>query len=79
MADMRFRLARRPIPVDPCVAPDDRGRLSAASRIRVVEVLATGTNGGAQEHLYGLLSRIDRERYDVTVISLSAGSGGYQG
>ena len=75
MADMRFRLARRPIPVDPCVAPDDRGRLSAASRIRVVEVLATGTNGGAQEHLYGLLSRIDRERYDVSVISLSAGSG----
>ena len=36
------------------------------ARIRVVEVLATGTNGGAQEHLYSLLTRIDRSRYDVS-------------
>jgi glycosyltransferase involved in cell wall biosynthesis len=60
---------------DPCIRPADRTALSASSRIRVLEVLATGTNGGAQEHLYGLLSRIDRERYDVSVVSLSAGSG----
>jgi glycosyltransferase involved in cell wall biosynthesis len=60
---------------DPCSAPVDRMALSAASRIRVVEVLASGTNGGAQEHLYGLLSRIDRDRYDVSVVALSAGSG----
>ena len=40
----------------------------------MVEVLATGTNGGAQEHLYNLISRIDRERYDVSVVSLSPGS-----
>ena len=43
-------------------------------RMRVVEVLATGTNGGAQEHLYNLVSRMDRERYDVSVVSLSPGS-----
>jgi glycosyltransferase involved in cell wall biosynthesis len=60
---------------DPCAVPVDGRALSAPSRIRVVEILATGTNGGAQEHLYGLLSRIDRERYDASVVALSAGSG----
>jgi glycosyltransferase involved in cell wall biosynthesis len=60
---------------DPCSVPVDGRALSAPSRIRVVEVLATGTNGGAQEHLYGLLSRIDRERYDASVVALSTGSG----
>ena len=47
---------------DPCL---DAGRaaraLPAADRIRVVEVLATGTNGGAQEHLYSLVTRMDRD------------------
>ena len=33
-----------------------------------------GTNGGAQEHVYSLLSRMDRGRYEPTVISLSHGS-----
>lgn len=42
--------------------------------MRVVEVLATGTNGGAQEHLHSLLMRIDRSRYDASVVSLSPGS-----
>jgi len=46
----------------------------AAGRVRVVEVLATGTNGGAQEHVFGLLTRIDPRRYDVHVVSLSPGS-----
>jgi glycosyltransferase involved in cell wall biosynthesis len=54
---------------EPVIRPDLKGR-----RIRVVEVLATGTNGGAQEHLFGLVSRIDRARYDLSVVSLSAGS-----
>ena len=45
-----------------------------ARRIRVVEVLATGTSGGAQEHLHSLVTRIDQSRYDVSVVSLSAGS-----
>jgi glycosyltransferase involved in cell wall biosynthesis len=62
-----------PTPSDPCVEPVVRPELKGG-RIRVVEVLATGTNGGAQEHLFGLVSRIDPERYDVSVVSLSAGS-----
>jgi len=36
--------------------------------------MATGTNGGAQEHVISLLSRLDRERFDPAVISLSPGS-----
>jgi glycosyltransferase involved in cell wall biosynthesis len=40
----------------------------------VVEVLATGSNGGAQEHLYSLVTRIDAARFDVSVVALSAGS-----
>ena len=47
---------------------------SGDRRIRVVEVLATGTNGGAQEHLYGLVTRIDPTRYDVSIVALSPGS-----
>jgi glycosyltransferase involved in cell wall biosynthesis len=42
--------------------------------VRVVEVMATGTTGGAQEHVYSLLSRIDRERYDMSLVALSPGS-----
>jgi glycosyltransferase involved in cell wall biosynthesis len=49
-----------------------RGR--AGGRIRVVEVLATGSNGGAQEHLYNLVSRMDASRFDVSIVSLSPGS-----
>ncbi len=51
-----------------------RGPLPPGGPVRVVELLATGTNGGAQEHVYGLLSRLDRERYLPTVVSLSPGS-----
>jgi glycosyltransferase involved in cell wall biosynthesis len=40
----------------------------------VVEILATGSNGGAQEHLYSLMSRLDPSRYDVSIVSLSPGS-----
>ena len=43
-------------------------------RVRVVEIMATGTNGGAQEHVYSLVSRLCTDRYDVRVISLSHGS-----
>jgi glycosyltransferase involved in cell wall biosynthesis len=64
----------RPDPDDPCLAPVKRGLLPGPQRVRVVEILATGTNGGAQEHVYSLISRLDRSRYDVSVISLSPGS-----
>jgi glycosyltransferase involved in cell wall biosynthesis len=60
--------------MSPCFVPVKRSPLPGSQRVRVVEVLATGTNGGAQEHLYNLVTRIDRSRYDVSVVSLSAGS-----
>lgn len=43
-------------------------------RVRVVEVMATGTNGGAQEHVYSLVTRLNPDCYDVRVVSLSHGS-----
>jgi glycosyltransferase involved in cell wall biosynthesis len=64
----------RPTPDDPCYAPPIRSILPGQQKVRVVEVLATGTNGGAQEHLYNLLTRIDTSRYEVSVVSLSDGS-----
>jgi glycosyltransferase involved in cell wall biosynthesis len=42
--------------------------------VRVLELVASGTNGGAQEHVASLLSTIDRRRFDVRVVSLSDGS-----
>lgn len=62
-----------PVPGDPCLEPVARP-VVPGGRIRVVEVLATGTNGGAQEHVLGLLTRFDSSRYDVHVVSLSQGS-----
>jgi glycosyltransferase involved in cell wall biosynthesis len=68
--------APRPsVGLDPCFQPVIRLPLPGGrKRIRVVELLATGSNGGAQEHLFNLVTRIDRERYDVSIVSLSAGS-----
>jgi len=43
-------------------------------RVRVVEVMATGTNGGAQEHVYSLVTRLNPACYDAMVVSLSHGS-----
>jgi glycosyltransferase involved in cell wall biosynthesis len=59
---------------EPCADPVERLPAPASDRVRVVEVLATGTNGGAQEHLFNLVTRIDRARYDLSVVSLSPGS-----
>jgi glycosyltransferase involved in cell wall biosynthesis len=59
---------------DPCLEAVERLPLPGSPRVRVVEVLATGTNGGAQEHLQSLLTRIDRSRYEASVVSLSPGS-----
>ncbi|HJW23028.1 MAG TPA: glycosyltransferase [Candidatus Limnocylindrales bacterium] len=64
-----------PFGPDPCFEPVTRLPLPGdRRRIRVVELLATGTNGGAQEHLYNLVTRIDRERYDVSIVALGNGS-----
>ena len=62
-----------PLTFDPCLDTVPRPNLAGGRRIRVVEVLATGTSGGAQEHLLSLVMRLDRTRYDVSVVALSAG------
>jgi glycosyltransferase involved in cell wall biosynthesis len=59
---------------DPCLSPLERLPLPGRDLIRVVEILATGTNGGAQEHVYSLMTRLDRSRHEVGLVSLSAGS-----
>ena len=60
---------------DPCFRPVTRLPLpKGRQRIRVVELLATGSNGGAQEHVLNLVTRIDQSRYDVSVCTLSTGS-----
>ena len=60
--------------MDPCFDAVPRRAPSNDRLIRVVEVLATGSSGGAQEHLFGLVTRMDRTRYDVSIVSLSNGS-----
>jgi glycosyltransferase involved in cell wall biosynthesis len=63
-----------PQPGDPCVAPMVHLPVPGRDRVRVVEVMATGTNGGAQEHVFNLVSRLDHGYYDVSIVSLSPGS-----
>ncbi|MBA2557493.1 MAG: glycosyltransferase [Chloroflexi bacterium] len=63
-----------PLATDPCLEVPERPALDGGRRIRVAQLLATGTNGGAQEHLWSLLSRLDRTRYEVEIISLSGGN-----
>ena len=43
------------------------------NRIRVTQIMASGAGGGAQVHVQNLASRLDRDRYEVDVISLSDG------
>jgi glycosyltransferase involved in cell wall biosynthesis len=62
------------LPDDPCVAPMIHLPVQGPDRVRVVEILATGTNGGAQEHVFNLVNRLDRSFYDVSIVSLSNGS-----
>jgi len=62
-----------PVAIDPCWEPPRRSR-PVDERVRVVELVASGTNGGAQEHVASLLSHLDRNAYDVRVITLSDGS-----
>ncbi len=59
-------------PAPPCF--DAPARPTPIRRLRVVELLATGTNGGAQEHVLNLLSGLDRSRYEATVVALSDGA-----
>ena len=71
-----FRPPPAALSTDPCFEPVIRLPLPGSrDRIRVVELLATGSSGGAQEHVYNLVTRLDRERYDVSVLALSGGPG----
>ena len=77
--------SRRPLRAG---VPDHEGAIAGAAytrhrrihrsrshpRPRILQLLATGGNGGAQESYTGLLLRLDRSRYDVRALSLSAGS-----
>jgi len=69
-------------------APDHEGAIAGATytrhrrihrsrshpRPRLLQLLATGGSGGAQESYTGLLLRLDRTRYEVRALSLSAGA-----
>ena len=59
---------------EPCADLHVDRRPLEGGRVRVVEVMATGTNGGAQEHVYSLTTRLNPASYDVRVVSLSHGS-----
>lgn len=63
-----------PVAADPCLHPPARGPTEGGRRIGVLELLATGTSGGAQEHVYSLLSRLDRSRYEPLAVALSDGA-----
>ena len=63
-----------PLSTDPCVAPMVHLPVPGRQRVRVVQVMATGTNGGAQEHVYNLVNRLDHDFYDVSIVALSPGS-----
>ena len=72
----------------PARAPDHEGAIAGAPylrhrrthrasghlRPRLLQLLATGGSGGAQESYTGLLLRLDRTRYDVRALSLSKGT-----
>jgi glycosyltransferase involved in cell wall biosynthesis len=71
-----LRMPPAALAADPCFEPIVRLPLPGSrDRIRVVELLATGTSGGAQEHVFNLVTRLDRQRYDVSVLALSGGPG----
>jgi glycosyltransferase involved in cell wall biosynthesis len=71
-----FRLPPSGLAIDPCFEPVTRLPLPGGrTKLRIVELLATGSSGGAQEHVANLIGRIDRSRYDVSVLSLSGGAG----
>ncbi len=44
---------------EPCTGRTPAGPLPDGSRIRVLQLLATGTNGGAQESLVNTVLRMD--------------------
>ena len=68
-----LRHVSRPDPATGTQVPAHHAPVEEA-RIRVVQLVATGSGGGAQEHVATLLAHLDRARFEVRVISLSDGS-----
>ncbi len=64
----------KPLPGDPCLTPMVHRPIPGPRRVRVVQLMQSGTNGGAQEHVFSLVSRMDPEHYDVSIVSLTPGS-----
>ncbi|MGH2407818.1 MAG: glycosyltransferase family 4 protein [Candidatus Limnocylindrales bacterium] len=62
-----------PVLSDPCIEITDRAPLRPGERIRVLQLLATAGNGGAQEHTFALVNGMDHDRYEVEVVCLSDG------
>ena len=64
-----MRMPPAALAADPCFEPIIRLPLPASrGRIRVVELLATGSSGGAQEHVYNLVTRLDPELHPASVL-----------
>ena len=59
-------------PSGPCIPLPLRG-FAHGQPVTVVEVVATGGIGGAQQHVLSLASRLDPERFRPLVVSLSDG------
>jgi hypothetical protein len=62
-----------PTLTEPCFDQPKRTPLGDSGRIRVVQLLATGSNGGAQEATWSLVRGMDHGRYDVELVSLTDG------
>ena len=59
---------------EPCAEIPKRPAAAGGRKVRVTELLATGSSGGAQEHVYSLVTALDHDRYEVEVVSLTEGS-----
>ena len=62
-----------PTLLDPCFEVRERPPLGPAGRIRVLQLLASAGNGGAQEHTWSLVRGMDMDRYEVEIVCLGEG------
>jgi glycosyltransferase involved in cell wall biosynthesis len=62
-----------PTLLDPCFEVRERPPLGPGGRIRVLQLLASAGNGGAQEHTWSLVRGMDMARYEVEIVCLGDG------
>jgi glycosyltransferase involved in cell wall biosynthesis len=70
---MTTATAIEPVAIEPCLLIPPRPPRPDGRPVRVVELMATGSTGGAQQQVHSLVSRLDPARYVTTVISLGDG------